>query len=361
MWEANKAVAPVVASGLGLTTQAGRTSIETAYQAGKAGGEQGKAFQSAMRGADDSEKLVNDAIGGMKNLKDAKQATYRSGMTGLELGRLPVDITKVEKMLEKFKNDYFPKNKNVIGKAGTEQFNRIEKAIDEFLANPNAHNIEDLDILKQEIFGDFSKFPEGQSGRVITEMGNGIKNIILEQAPDYANVMKAYEDASAMERNIAQATGVFQNSKATNIGTALRKLQQSTKDGVLGNQGQKLSYVERLDEANPNAFLKEQIAGSALNTITPRGVQGAIMGSLPSAGLAFGASTNPLAYLGLASASPRAMGELAYYAGKASNMPVTAIGKYGTPSLALPRYDSLTQQYIDAQNDGRIKVKGLLD
>ena len=55
------------------------------------------------------------------------------------------------------------------------------------------------------------------------------------------------------------------------------------------------------------------------------------------------------------------MGELAYYAGKGSNMPITAIGKYGTPSLALPRYDSLTQQYIDAQNDGRIKVKGLLE
>ena len=264
-------------------------------------------------------------------------------------------------MLEKFKNDYFPKDRNIIGEAGTKQFNRIEKAIDEFLENPNAHTIEDLDILKQEIFGDFSKFPEGQSGRVITEMGNGIKNIILEQAPDYANVMKAYEDASAMERNISQATGIFGNSKATNMSTALRKLQQSTKDGVLGNQGQKLSYVERLDQANPNAFLKEQIAGSALNTITPRGIQGSIMGALPSAGLAFGASTNPFAYAGLASASPRAMGELAYYAGKASNMPVTAIGKYGTPSLALPRYNSLTQQYVDAQNDGRVKVKGLLD
>ena len=274
---------------------------------------------------------------------------------------MPVDITKVEKMLEKFKNDYFPKDRNIIGEAGTKQFNRIEKAIDEFLENPNAHTIEDLDILKQEIFGDFSKFPEGQSGRVITEMGNGIKNIILEQAPDYANVMKAYEDASAMERNISQATGIFGNSKATNMSTALRKLQQSTKDGVLGNQGQKLSYVERLDQANPNAFLKEQIAGSALNTITPRGIQGSIMGALPSAGLAFGASTNPFAYAGLASASPRAMGELAYYTGKASNMPITNIGKYGTPSLAIPRYDSLTQQYIDAQNDGRIKIKGLLD
>ena len=57
----------------------------------------------------------------------------------------------------------------------------------------------------------------------------------------------------------------------------------------------------------------------------------------------------------------RDRGELAYYTGKASNMPITNIGKYGTPSLALPRYDSLTQQYIDAQNDGRIKIKGLLD
>ena len=358
---ANNYIAPIVASGLGLTTQAGRASIETAYQAGKAGGEQGQAFQSAMRGADDAEKLVTDAIGGMKNLQDAKKATYQSGMTGLQLGRMPVDITKVEKMLEKFKQQYFPKDRNIIGEAGTKQFNRIEKAIDEFLQNPNAHTIEDLDILKQEIFGDFSKFPEGQSGRVITEMGNGIKNIILEQAPDYANVMKAYEDASAMERNISQATGIFGNSKATNMSTALRKLQQSTKDGVLGNQGQKLSYVERLDQANPNAFLKEQIAGSALNTITPRGIQGSIMGALPSAGLAFGASTNPFAYLGLASASPRAMGELAYYTGKASNMPITNIGKYGTPSLAIPRYDSLTQQYIDAQNDSRVKVKGLLD
>ena len=358
---ANKGIAPIVASGLGLTTQAGRASIETAYQAGKAGGEQGQAFQSAMRGADDAEKLVTDAIGGMKNLKDAKRATYQSGMTGLQLGRMPVDITKVEKMLEKFKQQYFPKNRNIIGKAGTEQFNRIEKAIDEFLQNPNAHTIEDLDILKQEIFGDFSKFPEGQSGRVITEMGNGIKNIILEQAPDYANVMKAYEDASAMERNIAQATSISSNAKATNMSTALRKLQQSTKDGVLGNQGQKLSYIERLDQANPNAFLKEQIAGSALNTITPRGIQGSIMGALPTAGLAFGTGFNPLAYAGLASASPRAMGELAYYTGKASNMPITNIGKYGTPSLAIPRYDSLTQQYIDAQNDSRVKVKGLLD
>ena len=77
--------------------------------------------------------------------------------------------------------------------------------------------------------------------------------------------------------------------------------------------GQRLSLAQQLEQAGGKQMLPA-LAGQALNTYTPRGLQGA--SSIPTSLMAGSLFGNVAVPLSLATSSPRLMGEAAYGAGR---------------------------------------------
>jgi hypothetical protein len=119
--------------------------------------------------------------------------------------------------------------------------------------------------------------------------------------------------------------------KALNLGnkasvdTALRKLQSVMRDNVNTNYGNRVNYAEMLEQASGKPIMA-QLAGQALSSPTPRGLQ-KVLPSVTGAG-AF--ALDPMLLATLPAQSPRLMGEATILAGKASR-PVINLANSGTP------------------------------
>jgi len=94
------------------------------------------------------------------------------------------------------------------------------------------------------------------------------------------------------------------------VDTALRKLQSLMRNNVNSNFGQRLKSAEAIADRGGVDILPS-VAGQAMNSATPRGLQGTV---------ASGAGLGTLLHPGIAASlpffSPRAVGEAAHAAGK---------------------------------------------
>ena len=143
----------------------------------------------------------------------------------------------------------------------------------------------------------------------MTKVRQAIKDEIVKQVPKYADTMKAYEEAISLEKKIMSELSLKKNAAA---GTTLRKLQSVMRNNVNTNYGNRLEMLKTLDPE-----LLPALAGQALNTWTPRGLQSL---TATGSGLAGIATSNPAFFAALPLQSPRLMGELALKSGQASRM-----------------------------------------
>jgi hypothetical protein len=90
-------------------------------------------------------------------------------------------------------------------------------------------------------------------------------------------------------------------------------LLSATRNNVQTNYGGRQKLIDML--AEQDSTLPYAIAGQAANSLAPRGV--VARGGLMAAGVGGTVAANPLAVLALPAFSPRAVGESAYYFGKA--------------------------------------------
>jgi hypothetical protein len=92
----------------------------------------------------------------------------------------------------------------------------------------------------------------------------------------------------------------------------MRKLQSLMRNNVSTNYGQRVKLAQELEQQGGNQIMPA-LAGQALNDLAPRGL--ARIGGGLAAG---GAVINPATLAALPFASPRLVGEAAYYAGQTS-------------------------------------------
>jgi len=211
----------------------------------------------------------------------------------------------------------------------------IRRAVGEWkmLDPAEFHTPEGLDALKKKI-GDlgstYDPITQKQSRIVADQVYNAIKEQIVRQAPDYADVMKDYERASVLISDIEKTLSV--NPKA-NVDTTIRKLQSVMRNNANTNYGRRADLAEKLTEAGaPN--LMPRLSGQALSSAAPRGIQGAL--AVPTA---LGAmATNAALLPGLLATSPRVVGETAHAAGQLGrgvDMASALAGRAGLKSPAL--------------------------
>ena len=124
-----------------------------------------------------------------------------------------------------------------------------------------------VDALKQAVD---SLWKPGKDSVVVTRVRNAIHKEIVDQVPQYAETMKAYEKAVKFEKEIMKELSV--NNKAA-AATTLRKLQSTMRNNASTNYGARLKLLMDLD---PD--LLPALAGQSLNQLTPRGIQRVIGG-----------------------------------------------------------------------------------
>lgn len=313
------AASGIASNALGLTTGAGATPVKTAYQSGKNGS---TAFLENMRGKVSMADVVDDAKSAIAKMGADKAAEYRNGMAAISNDKTILNFSGIDKSLDDaFKVSSF-KGKST-NTAASKAYDDIKSVVDEWkqLDPAEYHTPEGLDALKKRIGGIQESIPfnEKTARNVAGKVYNSIKDEIANQAPDYHKTMKQYADASNEITEIEKALSL---GKKTSVDTAMRKLQSLTRNNVQTNYGNRIDLANTL-QTKGNADLMPAIAGQAMNSWTPRGIQGGIVGG---AG-AYAAITNPLTLAGLPLTSPRLVGEAAYKLGSATR----GVGKLTQP------------------------------
>jgi hypothetical protein len=320
----------------GLGTGTGGEAIRTAARAGYEGGEAARAFREQMRGTAPMETVVEEARQAVTKMRQERSVAYRSGMAGVVSDPTVLDFGKIDQAVQQAGLVKTYKGQSLSpSTAGIRQ--QLQETIEEWRNLPagDFHTVEGMDALKQKIGDIRDGTTYGTPERVVANnVYHAIRSTIVDQAPDYAKVMRGYELASNEIKEIERELSLNPNA---NIGTALRKLQSVLRDNVNTSYGNRKVMADYLVKVGA-PYLLERLAGQALKPWTARGLgkvgmqlAAAIAGGGELAGhpdVALGAvATLPLQ-------SPRLVGEVAYGLGTAAR-PLGRAGQV-VPSITVP-------------------------
>lgn len=315
------------AGDLGVATVGGLTgtggeAISQAYQAGKAGGSKLQSFTENLRGTADARKLLADAKTGLQKIQMSRAQKYKQDMSSLGKSMTQMDFAPIDAIIAKAK-DSTKYGDRVYRKDAYEAVREAESIINDWQRlDPKHWTPFGFDKMKQEIGDILEKIPVEQTSRrqAITDIYNGIKDEIAKQDPKYAEIMADYTEASDLIREISSTLSLNKNALPD---TQLRKLQSIMRNNVNTNYGERSRLVDQL-ETQGGVELKPALAGQAMSTWTPRGIQGATTGAL-EAGYLLTQGLDPASLMktaGVAAAtSPRLVAETA----RATGMGVKAV------------------------------------
>ena len=329
---AGEFIKPVVKFGGNLASEVvgnlsgvGSQAYKTAYNAAVQGGDKLKALASNLRKQAPMENVVDDALLGLTNMGKNLQNQYRSGMVNIKNDKTVLDFTGIDKALNDAQNLGIFKGK-VTNQGIIDEVNKVKGIVDDWKAqNPkDFHTPEGMDELKKTIGIELEKIPFEQATlrKAVGGIYSSVRDEIKKQAPVYESVMKKYSEGLDQASELKKALSL--GNKAS-VDTSLRKLQSVMRDNVNTNYGNRVNYAEMLEQASGKPIMA-QLAGQALSSPTPRGLQ-RLLPSVTGAG-AF--TLDPMLLATLPAQSPRLMGEATILAGKASR-PVINLANSGTP------------------------------
>jgi hypothetical protein len=312
-----------------LGTHTGIEPMKYAAKAGYLGGQPNEAFLSNLRGQAPTADTVDEARMAVKKLRDQRKAAYLSGTGSVLQDPTILDFNKIDYALSSASDIKTYSGRGGMGPTQdlSPSTSKIRKRMADAVENwrtldPNEfHTVEGFDALKQQL-GDIRDDTEyGTPERVAADrIYNSVRRSITDQAPEYAKVMKGYEEASDQIRELERVLSLHPDK---DIDPALRKLQSTLRDNVSTAYGRRKELAEFLVNAGaPNLMYK--LSGQALQPTFARSmgrigaslaaemaVMGAGFAHSGPTGLAMGAATLPFM-------SPRLMGEVANKAGMAS-------------------------------------------
>jgi|DEB0MinimDraft_10_1074344.scaffolds.fasta_scaffold03178_4 hypothetical protein len=343
-----------------MTTGVSPLAYETAYQAGKAGGEQQKAFVDALKGMTEPDKVVTDTINALKEVSKTTKQTYKIGKQELKLETKPIDFKPISESVVDFELGRTFEGQLDLSDIGQSKLKRVKEIIGEWEKNPKLHNAKGLDQLKRRIDNEYPPgIKPGDDAVVVTEIRNKIKDAIIKQVPEYADVMKIYEEAINLERQMMKELSV--NNKS-NAGTILRKLQSLMKQNGDVNFGNRLNIIKNLEEVEGVTILP-QLSGFALQQYLPSGLQKGLSGTVA---LGAGITGNlPTYAMTLPFQSPRIMGSGFNIAGQMAKKmgdigESSVLQKYGPMILRTPTRVSRPMGLLQTQVQEEQNRQGLL-
>lgn len=312
-----KAPLKTAAIGAGFTSGVGSRAVEEAAKAGFAGGERGARFVEQMRGTAPVTDVVESLKPALDNLRKERSVAYRTGMGNIAKDKSVLDFSNIDKAVESARSTGIYKGQ-VIDKSAAEAWQKVNDQVKQWesLDPAEFHTPEGLDALKKSIGDIRDSYQHGTPARFAADKAyNAVRAEIVKQAPSYAGVMKDYETASDLLKEIEQSLSL--NPKAA-IDTKVRKLQSLLRNNANTNYGRRVELGEMLaQQGATNLF--PQLAGQAMSSWSPRGMSGALSGA--GALLNAAQSITPTGAMTLATTSPRIVGESAYALGQVAGKP----------------------------------------
>lgn len=298
----------LVKNTLGGFTGVGPNAIS---QAALAGQNADDSFLRNMRGEVKMTDVLTDAKDALNAMRVARGNEYRQGMAGVSTDKTVLDLNPIISAVQNVQNMGSFKGQ-VIRKNAAGTVDEIAEQVNQWAALDPAefHTPEGLDALKQAI-GDIRDSTQfGTPARKAADsVYQAVKQQISKQAPQYDAVMKDYSEASDLIGEIEKA---IVGKDKTSADTAMRKLQSLMRNNVNTNYGNRLDLARELEQQG-GANLMPALAGQAMSSFTPRGLQGAVASA---AGI--GSLLEPSLLATLPLQSPRLVGEAAYAFGRAS-------------------------------------------
>jgi hypothetical protein len=169
-----------------------------------------------------------------------------------------------------------------------------------------------VDTLKRRV-RDF--YSDSSQARALVKGMDAPITASLNQVPGYLDMTSDYRTLSKL---IGDAESELSLGPKSKPGTAIRKLSYALNQN---NEYRKM-LIEALDQYSPG--LKDQVAGSHMSRIVPRGLARYQAGGLAASGAVM---TNPLLLTAAAMSSPRVVAELLMAASKAKRLakPLSAV------------------------------------
>lgn len=310
-----RAAGPLLTKVAGTTTGAGDAALSQAYQAGKTGGAASQAFRENMRGGASMLDVLDDAKANLAQLQAQRSAQYQASTAGMRANMKPVDLAPIVNSVESVADDFMFKGQAKNPQAA-QAIQKAREMVGEWaqLDPAQYHTPAGIDALKQQIGALREGIPfEQRSARTaIDRVYRSIGDQIKAADPEYAKAMGDYAKASDLIDEVQRALSLNERASAD---TAMRKLQSLMRNNANTNYGARLGTAQALEEQGGRQLMPA-LAGQALNSWTPRSLQGA---AASGAGGVMALSGNvPGAAAMAASSSPRLMGETFYGAGRAA-------------------------------------------
>ena len=305
---AKRGVSAAARNTLGLSTGTGADAVSMAYQSGKTGN---RAFLENMRGGESADDIVGQAKAALQNMRAERATNYRSGMVDIASDKTVIPFQPIQDAMDNVSKMGSYKGQQ-INKNAASTVDDLKATIDNWggLDQAEFHTPEGLDALKQAIgdIRDSTQFGTA-ARRAADSVYNSVKNEINKQAPTYAKVMKGYTDASEALREVEKT---FSLGDKASKDTSMRKLLSLMRNNVNTNFSNRTNVAQNLVD-NGATDLLPSIAGKAMSSTTPRGLQG-----VTAIGTGVYGATNPAVLAALPFQSPRLMGEAAYGLGRLS-------------------------------------------
>jgi len=302
--------------GKGYLAAKSGVGMEPINQAIKAGKEGNQTFLENMRDKVPSLQVLDDAKANLAQMNADKMKEYRSGMVNIKNDKTVLDFTGIDNALKNAESMAYYKGK-VKDPTAADVLQNMKAEVENWKnSNPaDYHTPEAMDALKQTLWQYFGKLGKEEKTAYAAgkQVYDSVKSEIGKQAPTYAQVMKGYSESSDLINEIERTLSLGDKASAD---TAMRKLQSLMRNNVNTNYGQRVSLAQELSNAG-GIDLMPALAGQAMNSLTPRGLQS--VSNVPTAYLAYGAGGPALAAADVLSSSPRVVGETAYKYGQLAN------------------------------------------
>ncbi len=218
-----------------MVTGVGEEFLEQAYRdmPGK------DRFLAALRGDEPLENFLDEAKGALSAVRAERGSRYAERLAQIKPLQQELNFEPIQKALLNKLNDYRIKIDTL--EDGTEHLNFSDAVVS---------NARDLRIIRN-IFKDVSRWPEnpenltpigfdtlkrrlddqvvikGATKAITTELKNLVKNELVLQVPEYAEMTKDYQDLSHLIENVEDSLALGKNTKAQ---TAISKLSKMLRE-----------------------------------------------------------------------------------------------------------------------------------
>jgi len=289
-------------------------------------------FDKALRGKITGEEIVENAKNALEAVKNQRQLTYQSHLAEISKNNPNIDtypiIEKLTELMDSYNIQFTQSGKIdtsriAMGAKGRRDIKEIINTVLNWGSKEGDNTAIGLDVLKRQLDDFYSK--SSQARQFVTSIRNIVKDTIIDNVPQYAEMTKGYAEATNLIKDIEAGLMLRKQGMSGRIiaDQTLRRLMSSMRD----NFSLRKELVDVLG-AKGGQELSEQIAGHTMRSVVPVGLAGA--GPVLIAETMYARFFNPKFWPVLAASSPRVQAEFLRLWGQSLKMfgevPPSALG-----------------------------------